>query len=730
MFKNKEYKRKSLHSSVFSVILWINLCSMIVMSVFNYYVFHHKSGKAYLDSFLSYNKQVTDLAFGNIDRQIIQSVLKLPPLYFSPIKENESILLPQKESIEGSSVHIMALATEMRKIQKIYPYITGIDIYYESTNTIVTGFDKVHFPANEEQRDKYLPWYGSYKQAGPLKGSLWIKGSAYLMEEPVILYINRITRPDWKQKEIVMAIYISPESFGEYIDQKTGQFVITTKGGELLYDSKGGDGNLQGPKEKRMEFHNASLVSGLNYYYYVDSSWFYKDYDVTSRMFFFNFLLSILFNLIVLLVISYYNYVTYRKRLQNLSKEAGIVIGDSEKSFDKSLHVLAKEINTLHEAVDSSKGLMFQNSVRSLILNQNSGEHQEMIVPYLTRKNCCTVLIKLPETDLETLSVEELQAAYPPGVNRYDALFAMVEKQELAVVLIYDDGKWEDVKEAFIRDMDERWENYRLVSGQSFGVLKAGIKNSYISALETARYQYIFTKEKYLACEQIGIESRKESGSHIKLFEAIRKDINNESLLDLKARVEMLVVSFKNGNYTIEYCISTLRDFVTLLYQAMEQNQLDMWVVFGYDIRDYYKKIPDIDVFHCWCNDICETVLKNIHQKKQSVDVDMRTEILSLVDEYLEHDISLDLLADRLQIRQDAASRMFRQIMGMGYTDYIKNRKLSRAKELMSQGYSVKDTAERLGYSSAQYFIKVFKENCGITPYQYKKTQEKETEDS
>ena len=77
----------------------------------------------------------------------------------------------------------------------------------------------------------------------------------------------------------------------------------------------------------------------------------------------------------------------------------------------------------------------------------------------------------------------------------------------------------------------------------------------------------------------------------------------------------------------------------------------------------------------------------------------------------------------------DAVSRMFRQIMGKGYAEYIREQKLGRAIELMDRGLNINAVAEQLGYSSAQYFIKVFKEEYGITPYQFKKNREKENRD-
>ena len=275
--------------------------------------------------------------------------------------------------------------------------------------------------------------------------------------------------------------------------------------------------------------------------------------------------------------------------------------------------------------------------------------------------------------------------------------------------------------------MDSRLSNYRIAFGNPVPVKNGAISSSFQLALEADRYMYIFTEKRILSYDQLHVSQRKNDGSHLKLFEAVQRSINSLNLLELQVQVEMLVTSFKSGNYTIDYCQSTLRDLVSMLYRAMQQNQLDTWSVFGYDIRAYYKKLENIDDFRSWCSSVCEMILRQVNQKRQSVDEDLKNRILELVDEYLERDITLDLLADKLKIQPNSASRLFRQVMGTGYTDYIKNRKLERAKELISQGYNVKETAERLGYSSAQYFIKVFKESYSITPNQYKKTLEQQS---
>lgn len=743
MIRNYFSQKKNLYSSAFLMILLINLCSIVVLTIFNYYVFHRMNDKAYLKSFISYNQRITDLAFNNIDKQIMQSALTIPQAHFSPIKENDPILLPQEVQIIKSPEKIRALVTEMNKIKKNYAHIEGIDLYYEGTKTVVTDFVNVHFPQDEDLIDQYLPWYKDIEKEDTANKFIWQPEGVYIDKNPMLTYIHRISHPKWNGQDILVAIHINPLSFGEYIDKEEGDLAILSKDGSILYNSNEGPTvtykiedilryadktpfDIESENGPVTIFHTVSPTSGLMYFYTINNSRFYEEYNVTNHMFIMSFIISIAFNILVLVLISYYNYITYRKRVLTLSKNAGIVIEKSDRSFDGSLNVLTKEITMLNETINSSKALLFQSAVRYAILDRNKEEAYEYVSPYLTGDSVCTFLLQMTAEEIEKLSIEEIQEHYPIGKEIYNVLFTTMNRDGLIAVLIFEQSKKDEICKSFIQDMTEHLGKRRMVYGLTFLIEKDGIVSSYKSAVEAARYRYIFTEEDILSYEELHIEKRKSGGRHLRIFEALEKDIHNENFLDCKLRMEMLMTSFKSGNYTIDYCISTLRDVITLLYQTMEQHQLDMWGVFGYDIRAYYKEIPDIDKFYEWSCNLCEVILKNIRQKNKMVGTDTQVQLTKLIEEHLENNISLDFLADQLHMRQDTASRMFRQVMGKSYTDYIKARKLERAIELMKEDYNMKDIAEKLGYSSAQYFIKVFKESYGTTPYQYKKNYEKE----
>ena len=66
--------------------------------------------------------------------------------------------------------------------------------------------------------------------------------------------------------------------------------------------------------------------------------------------------------------------------------------------------------------------------------------------------------------------------------------------------------------------------------------------------------------------------------------------------------------------------------------------------------------------------------------------------------------------------------RLFRSIYHMPPSKYIKLLRVERAKKLLSyQFMTISDCASQCGFSSVQYFTRVFREMTGITPSQFRK---------
>lgn len=720
---------------------YINLLSITVLALFNYIVFHNMNSKAYLESFTAYNEKIVNIAFQNIDKQIISAVTDIPLVYFSPLRQNSDIMAPQSEQIIDKPEQVISLVSRLSGMQDIYPYVKSLDIYYEGTQSAITGFMNYHTLNNDGEIERYMPWLKEYQALDEYSAFLEWPNIIYPTGAETVTFVSRLHGLQQNEHGMIVAVHIDPKSFGEYIDEQEGNLILSTPSGKVVYRSKNTDaetveiivekskeaqtdGKLTcfqttAENEKMMVFSQKSSNSQLQYTYYIKDSNFYADYNVKNRIFFFNFVLSIIFNLLILGMFSLFNHIVYKKQILKVSEEAGIELEDKKGSFDHSLKMLSNEITTLNENVKSSTPYLFQNAVRFLLLNKNTNSTYERLDKCLKGQYVSTAIICSKQYNLNDTTVQ-LQEQFLHK-EEYQVLFTTMEKGEMIAVLVYDQGQEENVRNDFCNYIMDEIKDCTLTIGMSFPREKENIKKSYESATTVFLYRFIFTDAKVLTYKEVNAQARKNSGSHLKMFEAMERDINGGDLNGLRCRIEGLLFSFKEGNYTIEYCRSTLRDLVTMLYRIVVYNQMDVQIVFGYDIREYYKFIEDIDQFKDWILEICEVFFYNIQQQRKTVDADMQTQLTRLIDDNLENDITLEYLADYFDMRPDALSRVFKKTMGKNYTEYIKEKKIDRAMELLKQDCSVKDIAAKLGYSSPQYFIKIFKEMYGLTPYQYKK---------
>lgn len=78
---------------------------------------------------------------------------------------------------------------------------------------------------------------------------------------------------------------------------------------------------------------------------------------------------------------------------------------------------------------------------------------------------------------------------------------------------------------------------------------------------------------------------------------------------------------------------------------------------------------------------------------------------------------SLDQLSERLGISKYHLLRTFTAATGVSPNDYVNRVRIEKAMRLLRRtDWSVEEIAERIGYSSGSYFIKVFRKVTGRTP--------------
>lgn len=90
-------------------------------------------------------------------------------------------------------------------------------------------------------------------------------------------------------------------------------------------------------------------------------------------------------------------------------------------------------------------------------------------------------------------------------------------------------------------------------------------------------------------------------------------------------------------------------------------------------------------------------------------------------DHMTDSDYSVDALAGDLCMSRANLHRKMRTITGQTPTDFIRNKRLERAAQMLrTTSYSVNEIADLVGFSYASYFTKCFKEKYGVMPKDYR----------
>ena len=83
-------------------------------------------------------------------------------------------------------------------------------------------------------------------------------------------------------------------------------------------------------------------------------------------------------------------------------------------------------------------------------------------------------------------------------------------------------------------------------------------------------------------------------------------------------------------------------------------------------------------------------------------------------------DVSLNRVANELGISVYYLSKMVKKGTGKNFTDILAEKRIDKAKELLTKNLSVKEVTYLVGFNSQTYFTKVFKKYVGCTPREYK----------
>ena len=119
-----------------------------------------------------------------------------------------------------------------------------------------------------------------------------------------------------------------------------------------------------------------------------------------------------------------------------------------------------------------------------------------------------------------------------------------------------------------------------------------------------------------------------------------------------------------------------------------------------------------------------EDFVRRVHRIRSRSLSSPISECCDYIDFHIEENITLEQLSEKVRYSGFYLSRKFKEETGKSIKEYIRLKKLERAKDMLRDNtLTVKEIGERLGFCSQSYLTEQFKREYGATPSQWREIE-------
>lgn len=136
-----------------------------------------------------------------------------------------------------------------------------------------------------------------------------------------------------------------------------------------------------------------------------------------------------------------------------------------------------------------------------------------------------------------------------------------------------------------------------------------------------------------------------------------------------------------------------------------------------YKLFRYPERFRSLDEMgRWWCERFIRISLQFDHYRKARK-VKLMEAVMTYVEEHIFDKITREDAAEHIRINSSYLSRLFREVTGEAFSDFVLRKKMEKAMSLLQEEQAlVYEVADRLGYKDPSYFSRVFKKYTGRSP--------------
>ncbi|SFC30935.1 response regulator transcription factor [Clostridium uliginosum] len=135
------------------------------------------------------------------------------------------------------------------------------------------------------------------------------------------------------------------------------------------------------------------------------------------------------------------------------------------------------------------------------------------------------------------------------------------------------------------------------------------------------------------------------------------------------------------------------------------------------ELENDYRQMIDLK------NDLekfIDLAIENVREYRGELEDSSIKRAIKFINDNYNKNISLTVVANSVYLNESYLSRELKQVLGIGFLEYIRKLRIERSIELLKKRYSLATIAKEVGYSDYRQFTYNFKKYTGDIPSNYK----------
>jgi len=187
-------------------------------------------------------------------------------------------------------------------------------------------------------------------------------------------------------------------------------------------------------------------------------------------------------------------------------------------------------------------------------------------------------------------------------------------------------------------------------------------------------------------------------------------------------------------NFTSEETFSNNQSQISVLIYSLclrifAYTGIESSVLFGdeYNIYLELKLCKTIQEFKNKLNFIFSNIMEQIQQSQTLDEKEYCDKMLNFIHNNYQKDISLQDLAEYMNMSQAYVSRLFKKLVNCNFKDYLAKIRIDKATKLLIENpkKTVKEISELVGFNNVKPFTNLFTKSVGMTPSEYRRLHDK-----